>query len=205
MKKKMVISFIVIFLIIIVLFGFIKIKNKREYNNELLQNQIVQNQIELSEREANYKQEDEEKPEEINNVEIDETKQILGCMILGEFNNSGVLTEEELLAVIYNLINGDIVKINNNSITKQEVNDLIYKMFNRSISDNVNIDNMQYSDGKYIVTKKSKDIGKITDEEYNVAAGTALMSFEYNSQRYIARFATNTVTGERYIQSIKKD
>ena len=54
MKKKIIISFIVIFLIIFVLFGFIKIKNKRDYDHEVLQNQIVQNQIELSEREANY-------------------------------------------------------------------------------------------------------------------------------------------------------
>lgn len=204
MNKKIFIYMIIASIFIVISFVVYKKVNDRRKQNQIEENLLIENKIEYSEKEANYIQNDEVKPEEIENIELNETNQILGCMILEEINNSGILTDEEMLKIVYNLINGEIIKVENNEISVKEVNDILYKMFNRQLSENSSIENMNYENDKYAIIKSSNDIGKIENDEFGVAMGSTYMKFEYNGEKYLAKFATNTVTGERFIQSITK-
>ena len=201
--KKLILVILIIILLISGIAFFIK-RNRDKKEKEFIGNQLTQNQIELSEEEISYVQEDEEKPSNIKDVNITDEEKILGCLAFGTFNNSGVLSDEDLLRIVYNLIDGNIIKVDDNSIKSNEVDDITYALFNRKMSNYVSIENMSFNDGIYIIKKQNKNIGKIENDEISVAMGKVYMTCDYNGEHYTVRFVTNSLTGDKYIQSITK-
>lgn len=148
---------------------------------------------------------DEEPPEEIDYINISNENKILSCYVLGEFENGQTLSTEEYLNVVYSALNNGYVDSNKDSFSENEINNIIYSIFNVKLSENKSINGLEYKNGKYELKKTDKQNIVLINSERGTAAGSVYIEYEIDGSTYIARLNTNTVTGEFYIQSIRKD
>ncbi|MBR2240290.1 MAG: hypothetical protein IJ890_02755 [Clostridia bacterium] len=89
--------------------------------------------------------------------------------------------------------------------TEEEINNIVYSIFNVKLAENISIKGLKYQNGQYYFEKNdTKKIG-LDNIERDTAARSIFILFEIDGISYIAKIATNTVTGENYIQSIIKE
>lgn len=148
---------------------------------------------------------DEETPEDIIYIELDNEQKILSCYCLGEFENGQTLSSENYLKVAYSALNNGYVKSNKTTFSEEEINNIVYSIFGVKLPENSSIENLEYKNGKYIFKKTETENVKLENLERGTAAGSVFLEYEINGEFYISKITTNTVTGENYIQSIRKD
>ena len=205
--KKIGVYFIVLFIIFLVI---IKLDNK---NN-------VENNAGNQNNETAEIHGDVQKPNNVVNIEIDKDNLIYSVAVLDNFDDGKKLSTEQYLQVVYNAISNKYIdfddKIENNQIPEQLVNSLVYKIFGVELQENISINGMEYADRVYKISpKRSGYIYLIQNKTIDSAAGTSYESFdlykEYasGSEQYMGRYTVstvqNTVTGETYIKSLRRD
>lgn len=148
---------------------------------------------------------DEEKPEDVIYVEMSNENKILSCYCLGEFENGQSLSSEYYLKAAYSALNNGFVEAKKTTFSEEEINNIVYSIFGVKLPENISIDNLEYKNGKYILKKTERQNLSLENLERGTAAGSTFLEYEIDGEFYIAKITTNTVTGENYIQSIKKD
>ena len=119
--------------------------------------------------------------------------------------NGQTLSTEEYLKVVYSALNNGYVESSKKIYTEEEINNIVYSIFNVKLAENISIKGLKYQNGQYYFEKNdTKKIG-LDNIERDTAARSIFILFEIDGISYIAKIATNTVTGENYIQSIIKE
>ena len=148
---------------------------------------------------------DEEKPDDVIYVKMNNENKILSCYCLGEFENGQTLSSEYYLKAAYSALNNGFVESKKTTFSEEEINNIVYSIFGVQLPENTSIENFEYKDGKYILKKTEKQNVTLENLERGTAAGSTFLEYEIDGDFYIAKITTNTVTGENYIQSIRKD
>ncbi len=148
---------------------------------------------------------DEEKPEDVIYVEMNNENKILSCYCLGEFENGQSLSAEYYLKAAYSALNNGFVESRKTKFSEEEINNIVYSIFGVQLPENISIENLEYKDGKYILKKTEKQNVYLENLERGTAAGSTFLEYEIEGESYIAKITTNTVTGENYIQSVRKE
>lgn len=148
---------------------------------------------------------DEEKPDDVIYVKMNNENKILSCYCLGEFENGQTLSSEYYLKAAYSALNNGFVESKKTAFSEEEINNIVYSIFGVQLPENTSIENFEYKDGKYILKKTEKQNVTLENLERGTAAGSTFLEYEIDGDFYIAKITTNTVTGENYIQSIRKD
>lgn len=148
---------------------------------------------------------DEEKPEDVIYVEMSNENKVLSCYCLGEFENGQSLSAEYYLKAAYSALNNGYVESKKTTFSEEEINNIVYSIFGVQIPENATIENLEYKDGKYLFKRTEKQNVYLENLERGTAAGSTFLEYEIDGESYIAKITTNTVTGENYIQSVRKE
>lgn len=185
------IIFIVILIIVVVLIS--KNNSKKDLNNNT-QNQVIEI--------ISNTLPDEETPEEIIYIDLNNEEKVKCCAMLGTFDDGKALTTEQYLKVVYNAINYGYVSSSNDKYTEQEIEDIVYTIFNVELNENKSIDGLKYENGYYTIERKLGQRQELNIIESGTAVGSVYIMYELEGSNYIARLTTNGVTGKNYISSI---
>lgn len=192
MKKFIIV--LIASIIIIVGFIFINNQNKEGINEEKRSNKIgtpenIRDHVEKENTEEIYVLTDEEK--------------IKSILVLEEFEDSNNLENSQYLKVVYEYLN--FKKAEKVEYSIEEINSIIYSIFNKETNIKESIDGLKYENGTYKIEYKEKEIIEIKEEERQTAAGKIYIKFEYKNDNYTAKMVTNTITGENYIEALIKN
>lgn len=192
----------------------VKTENVNSENNNEKKENIEENKIEknLDNKQKQAKtqinenlHEDKKTPEGVNYIELTNEEKIGNCMILGEFENGKNLSPEQYLKVVNNVLNNVYNDQNKKIYSAEEINDIVYFIFNTKLESNKSIDGLVFENGKYIFEKSNSEKNELKNVQIDVAAGTKYIEFEVNNKSYTAKLGTNTITGETYIVSITEE
>lgn len=225
--KKLNIKKISILIIIILIFmgiGYAIPINNQNGKNEAKQmaQQVNETEQRVEQPKGQTEEETEndiEKPEDIFNIEISLENQIYSVAVLDSFENGKKLTTDQYLKVIYNGICNGYIKIDDvkekNEISEEQANNIVYTIFGAELNEKKSIDGMKYDNGTYKITpKRAEYVYMIENISRDSAAGTSYTEFDLykelvsGEEQYIGKYTMsnvqNTVTGESYIKSLKK-
>lgn len=179
--------------------------NTQDKNDEKNDNDIQNDVNDNNSNQKNTNKEDEQTPEDINYMEMSYDNKISSSFILGEFNNGKELSTEQYLKVVYNALNKGYISSNKTNYSEEEINNIVYSIFNVKLNEHKSIEGLTYTQGIYTLKKTESPKIELSNVQKDVAAGNTYVEFDVNGTSYIAKLGTNTLTGETYIISIIED
>lgn len=193
---KKIFTFLIIILLVI---GLVFLTKKLFEDKEVEANNIaVSNNIEIISNTVP----DEEKDEEIKYIKLSNDDKVGACSILGTFENGKDLTTEQYLKVASNALSSGYIKSDKTTYTENEINNIIYSIFDVKINGSQSVEGLSYSNGIYTLEKKGNAKANIEVLENGTAAGSVYSMYILDGKTYIAKLTTNGVTGENYVSSV---
>lgn len=221
-NNKILFGIGIIFLFVIAYFVY-QINNDKSNNVienavtiENIQNTNIENSVnENNNQEINVKssvsnkihtdggKNDEVTPSGITHIELTVYQLIASAVSIGTFSNENNLSDEEFLKAAYTVINNGYVE-KKNSYSIEEIDNIVYSLFNQRLSEYVSVEGLKYEKGKYAFTQQESKKTNIEIQDSNSAAGTRHISFLYEDKGYLAAIMSNTLTEESYVYSISE-
>lgn len=149
--------------------------------------------------------EDKTTPKDINYMKISNENKICSSYILGKFENGKELSTEQYLKVAYNALNNGYILSNKTNYSEEEINNIVYSIFNVKLNEHKSIEGLTYTKGIYTLKKVESKKIELNNVQNDVAAGNTYVEFDINGMSYTAKLGTNTLTGETYIISLIED
>ena len=148
---------------------------------------------------------DIETPQNIDYKKLNEMDMLQGAFSVGEFQNGKSLTSAQYTNAAALLLQESNKDSARTFYTEEEVKNVVYSVFNVELNEYVSTSYMKHINKGFELSSDVEDMNKkIEIISRDVAAGTIYISFVSVNQKYMAKIATNTLTNEKYVQSIQK-